>query len=140
MAGGSQGRRARPIRIAAAIIADEQGRLLLVRKAGTAVFMQAGGKLRPHETPLAALCRELREEIGVEIDPERPPAYLGVFQSDAANEPGRRLEAHLFDLKLTGDVQPGAEICEVIWVDPEGPITVTVAPLTRLYALGAKAT
>jgi len=125
----------RPIRIAAAIITDDRGRLLLVRKAGTAVFMQAGGKLRPSETPLMALRRELFEEIGVELDPERPPAYRGIFQADAANEPGRRVEAHLFDLRVSRDVRPGAEIAEVIWIDPQAPVTVALAPLTRLYAL-----
>ena len=59
---------ARTIRIAAAIIRDDGGRLLLVRKRGTKAFMQAGGKIEPGELPAAALARELREELGIVVD------------------------------------------------------------------------
>jgi 8-oxo-dGTP pyrophosphatase MutT (NUDIX family) len=52
------------IRIAAALIDDDRGRLLLVRKVGTPWFMQAGGKIEHGESAISALDRELREEIG----------------------------------------------------------------------------
>ena len=39
-----------PIRIVAALIRDEAGRVLLVRKRGTAAFMQPGGKRDPART------------------------------------------------------------------------------------------
>jgi len=124
-----------PIRIAAAVITDGEGRHLLVRKAGTGVFMQAGGKIEAGETPLAALRRELREELGLELDPARPPAYLGLRRAAAANEPGRAVEAHLFAVVFSGELRTGAEICEAIWLDPRAPITVRLAPLTRLHVL-----
>ena len=37
------------ISVVAALIRDERGRVLLVRKRGTAVFMQPGGKRHPGE-------------------------------------------------------------------------------------------
>jgi len=43
------------IRIAAALLTDARGRLLLVRKRGTAWFMQPGGKIEPGEQPFDAL-------------------------------------------------------------------------------------
>jgi 8-oxo-dGTP pyrophosphatase MutT (NUDIX family) len=49
------------IRIAAGLIVDHAGRVLLVRKRGTQTFMQAGGKIEPHESPVEALARELEE-------------------------------------------------------------------------------
>jgi 8-oxo-dGTP diphosphatase len=124
-----------PIRIAAAVIRDDRGRHLLVRKAGTDAFMQAGGKIDPGEAPRAALERELREELGLEGDPARPPAYLGLYRAEAANEPGQVVEAHLFAVELSGAIEPGAEICEVIWLDPKAPIGVRLAPLTRVHVL-----
>ena len=118
------------IRIAAALIEDGAGRLLLVRKAGTALFMQAGGKIERGESPAAALCRELREEIAFDI---RPAAILplGLFGAPAAHEPGRIVEAALFHV-LTGQVPaPGHEIAEAIWVTPAEARAMPLAPLTR---------
>ena len=51
------------IRIAAALIDDGEGRVFLVRKRGTAAFMQPGGKIDPGETAFQALARELTEEL-----------------------------------------------------------------------------
>jgi hypothetical protein len=49
------------IRIVAALVQDEAGHVLLVRKRGTRAFMQPGGKLQDSESHLDALERELRE-------------------------------------------------------------------------------
>ena len=57
------------IRIAAAVVTDMAGRSLLVRKRGSTIFMQPGGKIESGESALDALTRELREEIG---DRRRP--------------------------------------------------------------------
>ena len=57
-----------PIRIVAAVIRDELGRVLLVRKRGAAVFQQPGGKRDPGDADdVATLARELREELGVAV-------------------------------------------------------------------------
>lgn len=53
------------IRIVAAVILDDRGRALLVRKHGARRFIQPGGKPEPGEAPLQALARELHEELGV---------------------------------------------------------------------------
>lgn len=135
MDGDSRDRAPAPIRIAAAVITDPQGRQLLVRKAGTETFMQAGGKIEADESPLAALERELREEVGLELDAARPPPYLGLFSAEAANEPGRMVEAHLFAIAFSGEVRAQGEICEAIWLDPKAPIGVRLAPLTRRHVL-----
>ncbi|WP_206363616.1 NUDIX hydrolase [Sphingomonas crocodyli] len=66
------------IHIAAALIDDGAGRLLLVRKAGSRWFMQAGGKIEPGEPSLAAVIREVREEIGLILDPD-DASHLGCF-------------------------------------------------------------
>ena len=50
-----------PIRIVAALIRDETGRVLLVRKRGTAAFMQPGGKRDAGEDDVHRAERELDE-------------------------------------------------------------------------------
>jgi 8-oxo-dGTP pyrophosphatase MutT (NUDIX family) len=122
------------IRIAAAVIRDRRGRTLLVRKRGTAAFMQAGGKIEPGETPAAALARELAEELGLEIE-AAALAPLGRFAAPAANEPGCTVEAELFALDVESAVTPTAEIAEALWIDPAAPPPIPLAPLTRDHAL-----
>jgi 8-oxo-dGTP pyrophosphatase MutT (NUDIX family) len=122
----------RVIRIAAAVIVDAEGRTLLVRKRGTRAFMQAGGKLSEGETAAMALEREIREELGCGVRLCRP---LGLARAAAAKEEGWTVEAELFAVELTGDVQPAAEIEEILWCEPAGAATLTLAPLTRDHVL-----
>jgi 8-oxo-dGTP diphosphatase len=119
------------IRIAAALIEDELGRLLLVRKRGTAAFMQAGGKIERGETAFEALARELGEELL--YTPEAAEAgYLGRFSAEAANEPGHVVEAELFRLRAPDcGFTLGAELEEALWVHPDAAPRLVLAPLTR---------
>lgn len=120
------------IHIAAAVILDGAGRTLVVRKRGTTAFQQAGGKLDAGETSRMALIRELSEEIGLAVDQDRL-ASLGQFSAPAANEPGYRVIADVFVLRLAHpeDVRPAAEIAEVRWIDPQAPGKIHLAPLTE---------
>lgn len=118
------------IRIAAALLVDPQGRTLLVRKRGTEAFMQPGGKIEAHEPPVAALARELFEELGLRIEPEQA-GYLGNFSAPAANEPGFEVVCELFRVDTDAAVVPAAEIEEAVWVDAEQAGQLLLAPLTR---------
>lgn len=122
------------IRIVAALVQDEAQRVLLVRKAGTRAFMQPGGKLRGSESHLAALERELGEELKCSVRPGTP-AFLGTFTAPAANESGCLVEADLYRVELVGTVSAAAEIEEVVWLDPGQPCQIELAPLTREIVL-----
>jgi len=117
------------IRIVAALIVDDRGHVLLVRKRGTDVFMQPGGKYEPGESAPGALVRELNEELGIVALPADLD-YLGYFEADAANEAGHVVEAEVFRLAVTGEVSPLAEIEELIWHDIANPGDTLVAPLS----------
>ena len=118
----------RSIAIAAAVIADVNGRVLLVRKSRTSSFMQPGGKLNAGETAIDALRRELKEELGcVLVNSE----FLGFFAAPAANEPMHSVEAALFQVVISGQLEPQAEIEEIAWVDPASNNSLLLAPLTR---------
>lgn len=122
------------IRIVAALIRDDAGRVLLVRKRGTDAFMQPGGKRDPGEDDIAALSREIAEELGCSLVPAsiRP---LGEFDAIAANEPGFRVQASLYGIDVAGEIAPSREIDETIWIDPAAPPDILLAPLTRDHVL-----
>ena len=122
------------IEVVAALVTDPSGRVLLVRKRGTSIFMNPGGKPEPGESHVEALCRELHEELGLVVDPAALTS-LGTFRTAAANEPGHDLVAHAFALPLSDDRhEVAAEIEESRWVDPAAP-DVPVAPLASEHLL-----
>jgi 8-oxo-dGTP pyrophosphatase MutT (NUDIX family) len=122
------------IRIAAALIDDDHGRLMLVRKAGTSSFMQAGGKIEAHEDAWTALSRELLEEIGFNLSVHEKK-YLGTFSAPAANEIGSVVEAELFHVRTTHQPVIAAEIEEAVWLYPNEALNCSLAPLTRDYVI-----
>lgn len=117
------------IEVVAALVVGPDGRVLMVRKRDTTIFMNPGGKPEPGEGPIEALRRELVEEIGLDLPPESFEP-LGLFVTDAANEPGEALQATCFRVDL-GDPTHliGAEIVESIWLDPAATADVPLAPL-----------
>ena len=127
-----------PILTVAAVIANERGQVLLVRKRSSSVFIQPGGKIEPGEDPIPALVRELDEELGVQLEPSSA-AYLGEFEAAAVNEPGRSVRAHAYACSIKGNPKAQAEIEELAWVEPAGPHPVPVAPLSALHILPAYA-
>ena len=122
------------IDIVAALIRDAAGRVLLVRKRGTAAFMQPGGKRDAGEDDIITLAREIDEELGCGLvsDSIRP---LGEFDAISANEPGFRVRAALYEVEVTGEIAPRAEIEAMMWVDPAAPVDIALAPLTRDHVL-----
>lgn len=123
------------IKIAAALIARRNGDVLLVRKNGTEVFMQPGGKIEPGETPEAALIRELYEEIGLSVEQDALQP-IGEFQAIAANEPHHHVHADLFLITIDDPkISVGGEIDEITWVTPAAPGSLPMAPLTADHIL-----
>jgi len=123
-----------PISIVAALIRDDVGRVLLVRKRGTAAFMQPGGKRDAGEDDVTALARELDEELGCRVVPGTV-LPLGTFGCVAANEPDARVHAAVYAVDVTGAIAARAEIDEIVWIDPSSPGGIPLAPLTRDHVL-----
>jgi 8-oxo-dGTP diphosphatase len=122
------------IEIVAALIRDDAGRVLLVRKRGTTAFMQPGGKRDIGEDDIAALAREIGEELDCRLVRDSIRA-LGEFDAVSANEPGWRVRACLYGVEVAGDITPQAEIDAIVWIDPAIPTDIPLAPLTRDHVL-----
>ncbi|MGP3953396.1 (deoxy)nucleoside triphosphate pyrophosphohydrolase [Streptomyces sp. 7N604] len=119
------------------------GRLLAARRSAPPALAGRwelpGGKLEPGETPEEGLVRELREELGVEVEPLaripgewtlKPGYVLRVWTVRlVAGEP-RPLEDHDELRWLTPD-----RVDEVDWLDQDRPAVAEVVRMLRRLAL-----
>jgi 8-oxo-dGTP pyrophosphatase MutT (NUDIX family) len=105
------------------------GEVLLVRHTyGPPSWELPGGGVHRGEEPLAAIARELREELGLEID----EADVEALATIPGPERFHRHRTHLFRVDLAEPrvrADP-VEIAEVLWCDPAAP----PAPLGSLVA------
>ncbi|CAM3094189.1 Phosphatase NudJ [Arthrobacter ulcerisalmonis] len=122
--------------VSAVCVFDADGRLLTVRKRGTSMFMQPGGKPEPGESAVHAAARELAEEVGISISPQEL-ITLGVWIADAANEAATDIEATVFRAPGAWTAAPAAEIVEIRWLDLNAPWPTDLAPLLTRHVLPA---
>lgn len=115
--------------VAAVVIRDEDGRVLVVRKSGTDRYMLPGGKIEPGESPADTAVRELREEVGLTLDPARL-TVLGDWTAPAANEPGLAVHGHVFAHPWVAGAHVNAEIEDLQWLTTaEMRLRTDLAPL-----------
>jgi len=126
------------IQTISAVILDGSGHMLLVRKHGSAIFIQPGGKPEPGESALETLARELDEELGVVLV-EGSAVRLGGFEDEAVHEVGWRIRTETWIVSIAGTPAASGEIAELRWVDPVSPGDLNIAPLSRHHILPAVA-
>ncbi len=112
------------------------GDLLIVRKAGTSVFMLPGGKVEPGESHRDAAIREVAEEVGITLDPASV-TLLGTWSADAANEPGLVITSDVFSAPHQGEPTASGEIEEIRWLALGEPTDVPLAPLLTEHVIPA---
>ncbi|MDM1545814.1 NUDIX domain-containing protein [Ignatzschineria indica] len=122
--------------LAAGIMIDPKGRLLIVRKKNTEKYMLPGGKIEPHEAAIEALIRELKEELDVEI-PAALANFITTYEAPAANEPGYQIRSNLFFILLPQAIEVNAatEIAEAIWITPQEIENYPLAPLMTSFVI-----
>jgi 8-oxo-dGTP diphosphatase len=98
------------VSVAAAII-NEGGKVLAIRRRDNSHWEPPGGVLDPHETIPEGLLREVREETGLEIEPE---ALTGVYKNVV-----RGIVALVFRCRALNEPLPSTtEAAEIRWFDP----------------------
>lgn len=105
---------------AAALIWDRQGRVLLVRHGPTKPWFRGwatpGGSARAGEEPEEALRREVREEVGLEVEILGISRILDLTLTDGERE----LRGTFFQFEAqstSGEATPGPEVQEARWFD-----------------------
>ncbi|MBB5497973.1 NUDIX domain-containing protein [Paraburkholderia sp. MM5384-R2] len=100
---------AKIVKCAAAIIHEKS--LLLTRKQGTDTFISPGGKPLSGESCLDCLCREIREELNIEVSKQ---SYLGEFSGTSTFE-DMPIEMNVYLVEIEGEPRAGMEIDELMW-------------------------
>lgn len=115
-------------------------RLLGARSRGKSAFYLPGGKREPGESDEAALLREIREELSIDLVPGTL-RYVHTFTAQADGKPeGTLVKLTCYEADFRGEPAPAAEIEELRWLrhaDFERASLVTKLVLDWLKAKGS---
>lgn len=107
---------ANPAPTASALLVDDEGRVLLARRAGdpgAGLWDLLGGFVDEGEEGLAALRRELREELDVEIEPGE---FVGAFPDIYGEDGVYTLNLYWTARLVSGEPTPDeTELEEIAW-------------------------
>ncbi len=123
------------IRVAAAVIPNGGTYLMTQRPAGShggGFWEFPGGKIEAGESPAEALVRELREELGVEVE---TGALLSTLEHAY---PDRHVELHFLEATIVGGEPQALEVADLGWFTPAEmpglPVLPADAPLVEMLA------
>lgn len=109
-----------PVPTATAVVVDDEGRVLLGRRAiepDQGKWDLPGGFIEDGEHPLEALRRELHEETALEIEPGE---FLGIWMDKYGYDSGAENTLNLYwEARITGgDERPDDDVAELRWFSP----------------------
>lgn len=98
-----------------ALIHVKDRKLLLVRAKSKNAFYMPGGKKEQGEDEETALVREIKEEIGVDID-KKTIKFVGIFEAQAySKEEGVKVRINCYTASHKGKIRPLMEIAETAY-------------------------
>ncbi|APR78882.1 NTP pyrophosphohydrolase including oxidative damage repair enzyme [Minicystis rosea] len=91
-------------------------RLLGARSRGKSTYYLPGGKREPGESDEAALTREIKEELSIDLVPGSL-RYIHTFRAQADGKPeGTQVKMTCYEADFRGEPVPAAEIEELRWL------------------------
>jgi ADP-ribose pyrophosphatase YjhB (NUDIX family) len=121
-----------------AVVLDEFGRLLLIRRSDNDLYAIPGGALELGETLTQAVRREVMEETGIAVE---VAGLVGVY-SDPAHviefsdgEVRQEFSVCFRADPVGGELRTSSESTEVLWVAPAGLDELEIHPSIRLRIL-----
>jgi 8-oxo-dGTP diphosphatase len=96
----------------------QDGKLLVVKKKHTLLYILPGGKPFGKEEELETLSRELQEELGCSVS---EPVFEGEFTDEAAEMSGTIVTVRMYSGVFHGNPIPRAEITHLAWLDLAEP-------------------
>ena len=115
----------------ACLVSQRGNTLLLVRVRQNQHWYLPGGKVEAHESPHSTLQRELREELGIELEPTSIQ-YLYTVVGPAYGQSGL-VELVCFAGQWSGVPRAQGEVSEVQWLEFNDPSKLAPA-VQRLCA------
>src|SRR5262245_40837084 len=126
-------------KLVVAALVREEGRILMSRRRADQAMPNLwefpGGKVEPGEPPETALAREVREELGCDVQIDR--IHEVVFHA----YPDFDLYMLVYASRITGGAPRAIQVAEIAWVEParlpELDLLPADYPLARALARGA---
>lgn len=97
----------------------ENNKILCVRTKGKDKFYIPGGKIDQGENSIAALLREINEELGVTLDENSILPATTITAIAHGDSAGRDVEMQCFFAQYSGSISENSEIEEIKWVGSE---------------------
>jgi 8-oxo-dGTP pyrophosphatase MutT (NUDIX family) len=113
-----------PVAVGDAAVFDDDGRILLIRRADDGLWAMPGGAFEVGETAAEGAMRETREEAGVDVE---ALDLIGVYDSRLTGTPyPLQLYMFVFHCKYLGDRPEGPstphEVLDVRWFSIDEPL------------------
>jgi 8-oxo-dGTP diphosphatase len=112
-----------------ALVVIRNNSLLTVTKRGSPDLLMPGGKLGVIESAIAALKREINEELGCSINASSI-VNLGNFE-DLTADGKSRVSIELFSGKLIGIPKASSEIDSLVWISADDINKPEVTPIIK---------